>query len=143
MAGGASPYEDDDGLISGINVTPLVDITLVLLVIMMVTARIIVARAIPVQSPKAATGEQVATTISLTLRPENGQSALYLNGRPIVDRATAAVEIRRAVVANPELQVVITADKVVPHGDVIGLVDLVRLEGVKRFAMTVDELQDR
>ena len=51
--------DDEDGLISGINVTPLVDITLVLLIIMMVTARIIVSQSVPMDLPKMASGKQV------------------------------------------------------------------------------------
>ena len=58
MAGGAS--NDDDGLISAINVTPLVDVTLVLLIIFMVTARIIQNQGVPMDLPKAASGEAEA-----------------------------------------------------------------------------------
>src|SRR5690606_8672737 len=55
MAGGAQD-DDDGGLVSGINVTPLVDITLVLLIIMMVTAKIIVSNSLPLDLPQAAKG---------------------------------------------------------------------------------------
>jgi biopolymer transport protein ExbD len=140
MAGGASPYEDEDGgggMIADINVTPLVDITLVLLIIFMVTARIIVSRAIPgVESPKAVSGEEVKTTLALTLDRER---TLYLNGDKVDDRKVVADYIKNAATQNPDIQAVITADTVVPHGDVIGLIDLVKLAGVKRFALTVEK----
>ena len=55
MAGGGS-QDEDDGMISGINVTPLVDITLVLLIIFMVTASYIVKASIEVDLPRAANG---------------------------------------------------------------------------------------
>ncbi len=55
MAGGSSDSED---AIVGINVTPLVDITLVLLIIFMVTAKLIVSQAVPLDLPKASTGNQ-------------------------------------------------------------------------------------
>src|SRR5258708_30109119 len=64
--------------IVGINVTPLVDITLVLLIIFMVTASYIVSPAIKVDLPKAASGsEQTKTTLSITISKDN---AVYLNG---------------------------------------------------------------
>src|SRR5215216_353226 len=66
MAGGANG-NDDDGLISGINVTPLVDVTLVLLIIFMVTAKIIVSQGMPMDLPKAASGQEVQTIFSVEL----------------------------------------------------------------------------
>jgi biopolymer transport protein ExbD len=139
MAGGASLYDDDEsgpGMISEINVTPLVDIVLVLLIIFMVTAKLIVGRAIQVESPKAVSGEQVQTTLALTI---DKNRVLYLNGEVAPERAAVAEYIRKAVKQNPEVQAIVTADTVVPHGDVMELIDLVKLAGVKRFALTVEE----
>ena len=139
MAGGASLYDDDDsggGQIVDINVTPLVDIVLVLLIIFMVTAKLIVGRAIAVESPKAVSGEQVQTTLALTI---DRQRKLYLNGEEVTDRGAVSEYIKKAVAANPDVQCIVTADTVVPHGDVMELIDLVKLAGVKRFALTVEE----
>jgi len=47
--------------------------------------------------------------------------------------------LRRVVASNPDIQAVITADRVVPHGDVMELIDMVKLTGVKKFALTVEE----
>src|SRR5437899_1519483 len=78
MAGTGPSGDDDDGpaAISDINVTPLVDVTLVLLIIMMVAAPLIVNNpSIKVELPKAATGDETQkSTISLTLRKDG---ALY------------------------------------------------------------------
>jgi biopolymer transport protein ExbD len=138
--GGGSVYEDDDeggGLISDINVTPLVDITLVLLIIFMVTARLIMNRAIPgVEAPKAASGEEVRTTLALTI---DQARSLYVNGEKVADRKEVSDRLRRAVAQNPEVQAVITADNSVPYGDFVGVIDLVRLSGVKKYALTVSE----
>ncbi len=123
-------------MISEINVTPLVDIVLVLLIIFMVTAKLIVGRAIQVESPKAVSGEQVQTTLALTI---DKNRVLYLNGEVAPERAAVAEYIRKAVKQNPEVQAIVTADTVVPHGDVMELIDLVKLAGVKRFALTVEE----
>ena len=72
MAG--SSKNDDDGLIAGINVTPLVDVTLVLLIIFMVTAKIIVSQGMPMDLPKAASGEALQTVfaVELTFAGEQG-----------------------------------------------------------------------
>jgi biopolymer transport protein ExbD len=143
MAGGATSYEDEDGgggVITDINVTPLVDITLVLLIIFMVTARLIVSRAIPVDSPKAVSGEQVKTTLALTM---DKTGKLYLNGDYQPNRVIVAEYVRRSVASNPEIQAVITADKAVPHGDVMELIDMVKIAGVKKFALTVEEKVER
>ncbi len=138
MAGG-SVYEDDDeggSIISDINVTPLVDITLVLLIIFMVTARLILNRAIPgVEAPKAASGEEVRTTLALTI---DAKRALYVNGEPTNEKA-AGVLLRRAVAQNPDVQAVITADNTIPYGDFVALIDLVRLSGIRKYASTVSE----
>ena len=78
MAGGTS--EDSDDIITAINVTPLVDIMLVLLIIFMLTANLIDSQAIKVDLPEASTGEATEpTTVGLTLT-EDG--SIYLNGAP-------------------------------------------------------------
>jgi biopolymer transport protein ExbD len=139
MAGGSSIYEDDDGgpgAIVDINVTPLVDIVLVLLIIFMVTAKLIAGRAIPVESPKTVSGDKVQTTLALTI---DKARVLYLNGQPAPDREKVKTYIQKAVKENPEIQAIVTADVVVPHGDVMELIDLVKVAGVKRFALTVEE----
>ena len=138
MAGGASFGGDDDGgrMIVDINVTPLVDITLVLLIIFMVTASYIVSPAIKVDLPKAASGtEQTKTTLALTLSKEG---RLYLNGQPSSDEEVVrhiGVELPK----NPDLQAIIAADKAVPHGDVIHVIDMVKRSGVHRFAISTDK----
>ncbi len=122
-------------IIAGINVTPLVDITLVLLIIFMVTASYIVSPSIKVDLPKATTGgEQQRTALALTL---TAQGALFLNGAPSSDEALVRY-VAGALPQNPDLQAVIAADRAVPHGAVVHLIDVVRRAGVRRFAINVD-----
>ena len=132
MAGGAR--RDDDDIISDINVTPFVDIVLVLLIIFMVTATYIVSRAIPVDLPKASSGEDITTTLALTLT-KGGD--LYLDGRKVEEN-----DVRRAIVSakrnNSETRAVIAADREVSHGRVVRIIDLVRREGVSRFAINIE-----
>ena len=141
MAGSAMPSGDDDGaIISDINVTPLVDITLVLLIIFMVAAPMIVNNpSIKVQLPKAATGDEtLKSTLALTLqRQEAGGYALYRNGDKI-EEALLRTEIPGLVKQNKDLQVVIAADRGIAYGDVIHIVDLVKSLGVVKFALNTD-----
>jgi biopolymer transport protein ExbD len=138
VAGGGSSYggdEDAGRMIVDINVTPLVDITLVLLIIFMVTASYIVSPAIKVDLPKAASGtDQAKTTLALTLMKDGG---LYLNGQRSNDQAVVAY-IGTELPKNPDLQAIIAADRVVPHGDVVHVIDLVKRAGVHRFAINVE-----
>ena len=138
MAGGADNFNGDDNgpqMISGINVTPLVDITLVLLIIFMVTATFISSGAIKIDLPKAVSGSDAAkSTLALTLDKDG---VLYLNGEKSDDAAVTKF-IGQALPATPDLQAIIAADKVVAHGNVVHVIDLVKRAGVRRFAINVD-----
>lgn len=133
MAGGAT--EDSDDIITAINVTPLVDIMLVLLIIFMLTANLIESQSIKVELPEAATGESTEpTTVGLTLT-EDG--TIYLNGAP-TDKDGLKAFIPGVVKEDPKSQAIISADHRVPHGDVIEVIDLIRQLGLSRFAFNVD-----
>ena len=129
---------DDDAestMIAGINVTPLVDITLVLLIIFMVTATVIVNAGIKVELPKAASGsDQAKTTLSLTLQKDG---TLYLNGERTNDQAVVRF-IGENLPRTPDLQAVIAADRAVAHGDVVHVIDMVKRAGIRKFAINVD-----
>lgn len=132
MAG--SSHEDDD-TITGINVTPLVDITLVLLIIFMVTASFIVAPAVKVDLPQVSSAEQPPPrSIHLLLDPGG---VMYLNDKRVAESSVLSL-VQKEVAANADVQVLVSADKKVPYGDVIHLLDLVRSAGVKKFAISVE-----
>jgi biopolymer transport protein ExbD len=144
MAGtGPASYEDDEGgggMISDINVTPLVDITLVLLIIFMVTAPMIVNNpSIKVELPKAATGDEtLKTTLALTLqRDPAGGYTLYANGER-TDEEKVKTQIPSLLERNKDLQAIIAADKGIAYGDVVHIVDLVKSLGVHKFALNTD-----
>ena len=138
MAGGAGGYgNDDDGgrMIVDINVTPRGDITLVLLIIFMVTASLIVNPGIKVDLPKAASGTETSkSTLALTL---NKEGVLFLNGEKSDDAGVVRF-IGSELPKNPQLQAIIAADRMVPHGDVIHVIDLVKRSGVHKFAISTD-----
>jgi biopolymer transport protein ExbD len=131
MAGGAAP--NDDELITAINVTPLVDIVLVLLIILMVTASYIVSKTIPVELPKSATGESTNTTLSVSI---DQAGKLYLDTTPI-DEQQLRLKVRSAHQQNPDTRAVIAADGRISHALVVRVIDLLRQEKVTKFAINV------
>jgi biopolymer transport protein ExbD len=132
MAGNTN-LDGDDG-ITDINITPMVDIMLVLLIIFMVASAYIVKETIEVELPKAAkTTETVETTLSIIL---DKYGSLYLNGKPS-NEAIIAEACRAAAAVNPNAQAIIAADNDVRHGNVVRLIDLVRTNGLARFAINV------
>jgi len=140
---GNTHYEDDEGgsgAITDINVTPLVDITLVLLIIFMVTAPMIVNNpSIKVELPKAATGDEtLKSTLALTLsRDADGSVTLYANGEKTTEKAVEAM-IPDMLAKNKELQAIIAADRGIAYGEVVHIVDLVKALGVHKFALNTD-----
>ncbi len=132
----ASAHQEDEPIV-GINVTPLVDVVLVLLIILMVTAGYIVSKGIPVDLPKGATGETTTTTLALSIDRE-GQ--VYLDAEQLEPEALR-LRIRQAHAADPETRAVIAADESSRHREVVKVIDLLRQEGVTRFAINVDPEQ--
>ena len=130
----ANHAQTDDELITGINVTPLVDITLVLLVILMVTASYVASKAIPLELPKGATAETTPMTLAVSI-DKDGRT--YLDAQP-VDERTLRARIRAARAADPETRAVIAADGRTTHAHVVHVIDLLRREDVTRFAINVD-----
>jgi biopolymer transport protein ExbD len=129
----AALNEAMDEEIVGINVTPLVDVVLVLLVVLMVTAGFIASQAIPVDLPNAATGETVPKTLLLSI---DQRGAVYADGVPVAD-AELRQRIAAARRARPDLRAVIAADGRVAHRSVVRVVDTLRKEHVTEFALDV------
>src|SRR5688500_9054227 len=86
----AQSSRDDDEMITGINVTPLVDVALVLLVILMVTATYIAARTIPMKLPKAVTGESSNAALVVNVDKEG---VTWLEGKR-VEREELRADVR-------------------------------------------------
>lgn len=127
---------DDNEAIADINVVPLVDIILVVLIIFMVTAPMFMKPTINVNLPKAASGDQTAPSklnIALT-----ADGRINLNGT-FVSEEDVRVKATDEVAKNADVQAIISADKDVPHGKVVGLLDVVKGVGVKKFAISIDK----
>jgi|SRR5436190_2681711 len=138
MAGAAQG--DDDGPIAAINVTPMVDLTLVLLIIFMVAAPLLAsASSIKVNLPKAATAQTTPSsplTLTLARRPA-GDAQLYANGQP-TDEPSVKRLVAELFAKDRDLQAVISADEGVDYGRVMRLVDLVKSVGVAKFALSTE-----
>ena len=119
------------GIISGINVTPLVDVTLVLLIIFIVTAKIVVTPAVSLDLPKASQGQEVQIIFSVLL-PVDGR--LLVNGMPVENKETLEERARSALADNADLRAVIQADGAVPHRAVISVLDTLKRAGITRIA---------
>jgi len=131
----SAKFDAEEGL-NDINVTPLVDIMLVLLIIFMVTTTYIVAPSIKIELPEASTGGPTETTMLGLMLAEDG--TLLLNGEETTEEQLRA-HIRSAETGNPaELQAIIAADRTCLHGDVVHLIDLIKQEGVIQFAINID-----
>lgn len=129
MAGAASRGGEP---IYGINVTPLVDVVLVLLIILMVTSSYAVSKSLPLQLPKASSGES-SDRAPLAISVDRA-GTLFLDGKPI-DKLQLRAYVRQH--AAKETRAVIAADGAVPHRSVVGVIDLLRTEGVTQLAINV------
>jgi biopolymer transport protein ExbD len=136
MAGTMSTGRGKAGMISGINVTPLVDVVLVLLIILMVSSTYIVAQSLKVQLPKArnsdGTAEKPATVTllkdgKLRFNDEEANEDQILEG------------LKKAAGADPETNLVVSADKEVQHGRVVKVLDLAKTAGITKFAINVQQ----
>ena len=117
------------------NVTPLVDVVLVLLIILMVTASYIVSKSIPMDLPNSATGEESPPrTLTVSIDQEG---IVYVDAEPTSwdDLPTLA---RRFAQSEDEPRAVIAADRRVSHGEFIRIVDILRAAGITKYAINVN-----
>jgi biopolymer transport protein TolR len=137
MAGGS--LDQDDIEITGINVTPLVDVMLVLLIVFMVTSTYIVQQSIQVQLPKADTGENTPKTKNFAFVIDKA-GMIFLDGKPMkLDEIVAKIQAEKSAEPNAQFQALVAADKETPHGFVVGLIDAVRRQGITDLAINVEK----
>jgi biopolymer transport protein ExbD len=123
------------GPIVGINVTPMVDVVLVLLVIMMVSATYIVSQSLKVELPKASSSDESVASIAAVKVTKTG--ALYYNDEAVNEEALKQ-KLRHAAAKNPEVNLIVSGDTNATHGSVVHVIDLAKLEGITRFAINVE-----
>ncbi len=129
------PGSDDSNLVTGINVTPLVDITLVLLIIFMVTATFISEQALQVHLPKVLKEEKApepALTVSLG---KDGELKFNLKA---IDLGGLTQQMTVETSVNPEVKVILKADKDIPYEKLAQVLDAIKMGGVQKVALAMD-----
>jgi biopolymer transport protein ExbD len=128
-------HNKDQGPIADINVTPLVDVMLVLLVVFIVTAPLIVPQSMKINLPKTVVvnkADQVKNSILLI----NSAGEINLDGRATTDEQLISIFKEKA---SQNYQLQIRADQIVPYGRVAEIMALAQTNGVTKisFATTV------
>lgn len=131
----ASNLSNADEGITGINVTPLVDITLVLLIVFMVTAKLIAGQGMELDLPKAASARAVQTVFTVTIAPDG---RLETNGEPLESAASLGARAKLALAQTPGLRAVIQASSASSHGRVMQVMDELRTAGLTRVAFAAE-----
>ncbi len=123
--------DDSDTIFSEINVTPLVDVMLVLLVVFIITAPLIVPQNMKVNLPKteAPSSESKIKDGQLVI---NQDGTLAFEDKTISDAALSAILKKRA--DNKDFQLQIFADKTVPYGRVAEIMGLSQAVGVVKLS---------
>jgi biopolymer transport protein ExbD len=131
---GSSPYQDDDDgrPITDINVTPFVDVVLVVLVVFIVTAKLIVARGVEIDKPKAATGGDVQSTLRVSV---NAGGDLFVNGESFASDPAAIARIKQIAATSSKPKAIIAGDRKTAYGGVMRAIDLVQQAGITAIAL--------
>jgi biopolymer transport protein TolR len=128
-------FSDDDGVLSEINITPLVDVMLVLLVAFIVTAPLM-SNAVQVNLPKteatAAPLDNKAYTISV-----DAQGVIYLDKRTITQQVVES-ELKALKAENPNLTLHLQADESVPYGTVAKVMASIERSGISRLSVLTE-----
>ena len=136
MAGTLASKGRGRGMISGINVTPLVDVVLVLLIILMVSANYIVSRTLKVDLPKTASSDGAPDKPNAVVLTREGK--LLWNDEQVTEQKLTDA-LKAVAVKDAEATLVVSADSKVEHGAVVHLLDVARGAGISRFAINVQQ----
>lgn len=136
---GASTSSGDDDVVSDINVTPLVDVVLVLLIVFMITMPAIVGSAqIKIDLPEGSAmlaAEVSRLPLNFNLKVEGGQQVLFLE-KNVVDDALLASVVRNSQPID-EQPISLTADRVIPYGDVVKVMDRLAGFGLQKVSLNI------
>ncbi|NOT10886.1 MAG: biopolymer transporter ExbD [Methylococcaceae bacterium] len=131
------PHSEDQDSISEINVTPLVDVMLVLVIILLVTAPLL-TQSVHVTLPKTA-----ETTADINEQPLqisiDAQGAISINKTPIVDLVTLETTLKTKLATNPEIGVHLYADQSVTYAKVAEVMAAVQHAGIAKLAFVTVE----
>lgn len=134
MAMGSS--KDEDGVISDINITPMVDIMLVLLVIFIVTANFLKKESLNINLPKVAAADANIKESKQVAVTKEGK--FFLEGTAVTEDALVN-EITREIKYRPNMRVTLSADESLSYGTVSRVMGILRRCGVTRMALSVNK----
>ncbi len=124
--------------INEINVTPFVDVVLVLLVIFMVTAPMMMKDIIGLNLPKTSSSEnQSVSTLAIAVT----KSGQYIFNGELLSLDGVTERAKEALLKNSQIQAVISADVDARHGDVVKVIDTVKTIGIENFAIQVEKVK--
>jgi biopolymer transport protein ExbD len=131
---GGSLYQDSDeqGGITDINVTPFVDVVLVLLVVFIVTAKLIVARGVEIEKPKMAAGGDTPSSLRVSVTADG---KLYVNGVQYADDKAAVARIKEIAASSAKPRAIIAGDRRTAYGGVVHAIQLVHDANVTSIAL--------
>jgi biopolymer transport protein ExbD len=136
----AGKFDINDEGINEINITPFVDVVLVLLVIFMVTAPVMIKESLKVNLPKTLTSDITSKAASIGIAiTKSGQ--VVLAGKLLTEDALR-IEFRRLAKEAPNTNFLISADVDSRHGDVVKVIDLLKRNKLNRFALQVEKIKD-
>lgn len=139
MAASDNSSSEESDLLASINITPFVDVVLVLLVIFMVTTPILMKDLLDIHLPqtKSSDGPHI-NTLGVVI---NKQEQVLLNGS-VVTESQLIAEIKKAVTENKETQAIISADIELNYGKVVKIIDLIKSSGLERFALQIEKIPE-
>ena len=132
------PSGGENETVTGINVTPMVDITLVLLIIFMVTATFQAEQALKVDLPKVASHEDISTRLAITVTLGRQGEIRVMKKATDLDGLRRQMEVE--VAADPSIKVLVKADKDIAYIKLAGVLDAIKLAGVQKVGLAVDRL---
>jgi biopolymer transport protein ExbD len=131
------PQSDDESAMSEINVTPLVDVMLVLVIILLVTAPLL-TQSVHVTLPKT-----VETTADINVQPLqlgiDAQGAITINKNPIIDLTALEIALKAELMKNPEIGVHLYADQAVVYANLAEVMAVVQHAGIAKLAFVTIE----
>jgi biopolymer transport protein TolR len=137
VAGKLGSGGHDEPLVE-INMIPLIDVVLVVMIIFMVTTKMIEAQAIKVNLPDAASGETTdSVSLGITVKADG---SLFIDGVP-VDEAGIRTRVKAEKGAGKDVVCLIAGDQDARHGDITHIIDVIKQEGVAKFAINIDPIQ--
>jgi biopolymer transport protein ExbD len=122
--------------IVAINITPMVDVMLVLLIIMMVSAKFIVAQSLKIELPKSASSDESVTSLVQVTITKDGE--YHFNDIQVQDDAELVSHLYAARQEGGEdVNLIVRADTEALHGNVVHVIDLAKQNGIHKFAINI------